>query len=125
MGSYFISPPRQTSWTFDVEELTHALRGAWPKVEVERISDPKSVHCLRWTIEGEFPGPVEGTLAKNGNTIHLDGDLRGAVAVALWVRTIAPAHAELIFYDEGYTADVQVTSQSTEDDLASPFLAGA
>ena len=123
MSSYFISPPEKTTWTFDADTLARALCTAWPTAHVERISDPSSFYQLRWKIESGLPAQIEGTLANDGQTVHLDGDLRSAVAVARWYRSVVPSQQALIFYDEGFSADVRLTAQVTEDQLAQPFLA--
>lgn len=125
MSSYFISPPEPTTWTFDVDAFARDLGLAWPAAQVERLADPASLHQLRWTIASGLPAPIEGTLAKDGQTVHLDGDLRAAVAMARWVRSIVPLQQALIFYDEGFSADVALTAQVTDDQLVQPFLADA
>src|SRR5213078_997701 len=122
MSSYFISPPEATTWTFDADTLARSLCTAWPAAHVERISDPSGIHALRWTIESGLPARIEGTLAKDGQTVHLDGDLRAVVVVARWYRSVVPSQQALVFYDEGFSADVRLTAQVTEDQLAQPFL---
>lgn len=124
MSSYLISPPEPTAWKLDADAFARALAAAWPSAHVERVSDPASVFQLRWTIDAGSPGRVDGALAGDGQTVHLDGDVRGAAAVARWVRGVVPAEQPLIFYDEGFSADVALTAQTTEDQLVQPFLAG-
>lgn len=125
MSSYFISPPEPTPWTIDAEAFARELCRAWPAAQLERLSDPAGLHQLRWTIASGLPAPIEGTLARDGQTVHLDGDVRAAAAVARWVRSLVPPQQALIFYDEGFSADVALTPEVTDDELVQPFLGDA
>lgn len=119
--SYFISPPDTTDWSVDVDEFERRLRARWPDVEVRPVTDPDSIHQLRWTMQID-DYPLEGTLDRRGQVVNLDGDVRASAAFAVWFRTVTDDRQPLIFWDDGYSADVEVHSDSQAADIAAPYL---
>lgn len=119
--SYFISPPEKTDWRIGTDVLAKGLLTQWPDAQVEIITNPQSLHAIAWTLQiGEWR--LDGTLTKDGNVVHLDGDVRACATFALWFRTKVPTEQDLLFYDEGYSADVPLQVETTKDDLVAPFL---
>ena len=123
MGSYFVSPPEApiNGWTITEAELAEAVRTRWPDAEIEAVSQPESLHILRWTltIDGNW---VDGSLTKKGWTVHLEGDIRAVAIFALWLRELVPPSQPLLFYDEGYSFDIAITSSTSPEDLVAPSL---
>ncbi len=119
MDKFFISPPEAPSsgWALKEGKLAEALRTRWPDAELEVVSRPESLYVLCWTvnIDGE---PIDGSLARNRLTVVLDGDVRAAAVFARWLRDIVPASQPLLFYDEGYSADIRITANTSPEDLA-------
>ena len=64
-----------------------------------------------------------GEVDRNGTSLVLDGDLHDCAEVAAWFREIVPDVQPLIFFDEGYTAQVDLHRGMTPDEIAAPFLA--
>lgn len=117
--SYFVSPPDETSWEFDVDTFRDLL-SQWTDVEIREPNDPTGFHVLQWTLPLRF-GDVFGSLDHSGQVIHLDGFLGDCALFALWLRTLVPEPIELLFYDEGYSADVALMTFTQESDLVRAF----
>jgi hypothetical protein len=119
--SYFISPPESPNWRIESETLAEQILLRWPEAQIEKITQPESLHALSWTLRiGEWR--LDGTLTKDGTVVHLEGDVRACAVFATWFRGIVPSEQDLIFYDDGYSADVPLTPSTTEDELCAPFL---
>ena len=71
-------------------------------------------HFRKWRLDG--------TLTNDANVVHLDGDVRACATFALWFRSQVPTEQDLLFYDEGYSADVPLLVETTKDELVAPFL---
>ena len=119
--SYFVSPREETDLNVDEAILTRNLDSRWPEIEVSRTSNPESNHVIEWSlrIDGRL---LEGSLDKTRQVTHLDGDVRDCARFAVWFRSLIPDRYELAFYDEAYSADVELTEMTTEDEVAAPFL---
>jgi len=72
-----------------------------------------------WTWTG---GGVDGTLSRDGSSVALEADVQASAQFARWLRSIVPSTQALVFYDEGYSADVALTPDTTEEQLTRPFL---
>jgi hypothetical protein len=119
--SYFISPPDATSWSISGKDLTAALRVHWPDAEIKAVLSPQSNHSIEWRIQlGEKQ--LEGSCDRTGQAIHLDGDLISSALFALWFRSIVPSQQSLVFYDEGYSADVNLTNDTSVEQITGPFI---
>ncbi|HEX2570472.1 MAG TPA: hypothetical protein VH877_13020 [Polyangia bacterium] len=122
--SYFISPPEQTDWRMDIDSFERDLRQKWPNATIERRPPSDSFHALTWTINGQNDQlRIDGAITRTGQTIHLDGDVHACAAFARWFRSKTPDAQPLLFYDESYSADVPLRLDTTEDQIAHPFLA--
>jgi hypothetical protein len=118
--SYFVSPPDETSWEFDVDDFRARL-GEWEDIEIrEDARDPSSPNMLEWVLPMRF-GSVFGALDHSAQIIHLDGFLGDCALFALWLRGMVPGYVELLFYDENYSADVALVSFTREADLVRAF----
>jgi hypothetical protein len=115
-----ISPPEETDWSTSPDELAAKILAEWPAAELERSQDPDDLRALTWWFERDGRR-LDGALANDGVTIHLDGDVRDAAAFARWFRKQVPAEQPLVFYDEGYSADVALTPDTDESELVTPF----
>ena len=119
--SYFVSPPDETSWEFDVDEFRARL-GDWEGIEIRDDStrDPISPNAVEWIVPLRF-GSVFGALDHTAQIVHLDGFLGDCALFALWLRGLVPHDVELLFYDENYSADVALVSFTREADLVRAF----
>lgn len=122
MNSYFISPPEANSWEVSPNLLAEELKSQWANIQVETVDAVQSIHALSWILKiGEWR--LDGTLTKEGDVVHLDGDVRACAAFAIWFRTVIPIEQDLLFYDEGYSSDIALNEGMTEVDLIEPFMA--
>ncbi|MFN6464899.1 MAG: hypothetical protein RMZ41_024200 [Nostoc sp. DedVER02] len=121
MSSYYISPPETTNWQITPDILAKELKGQWNSAKIETIDSVQSIHSLAWILQIDR-WRLDGTLTKEGNVVHLDGDVHACARFAIWFRTKVPIEQELIFYDEGYSSDVVIESETIESDLVQPFI---
>jgi hypothetical protein len=118
---YFVSPPGPTDWRLDPDQFRDAVVRRWPGAQVRDVTDAQRTAALdvRLDVDGK---PVDGTLSRDGLAVALDAGVRSSARFARWLRSIAPDSQPLVFYDEGCSADVPPTSDTTEEELARPFL---
>ena len=117
--SYFISPPDETSWEFDLSEFESRL-SEWQDIEIRHPRDPTNTNGVEWIVTLRF-GKVFGALDRDGQLVHLDGFLGDCALFALWLRNLVPPDIELLFYDESYSNDVALLSFTRESDLVRAF----
>ena len=120
MATDFVSPPEETAWRLDPEAFQRELRARWPGAVVRIDPDPQINYPLSWTVE-EANGPLAGSLDRDGQAVTLDGDLDDAARAALWVRGLTPAEQPLQVYDEGYSANVELTPATAADEITRAF----
>src|SRR5262245_65184905 len=58
---------------------------------------------------------LAGTLSRDGLAVSLEADVHASAPFARWLRSIVPSTQPLLFYDEGYTADIPLTAETTEE----------
>ncbi len=122
MSSYFIYLPKETGWKLDHATFVESLRVHWPDADIRIADDPTINYPLEWTLQ--MPEMrLDGTLDREGKAINLDGDIRDCAQFALWVRSLIPNEYKLVFFDEEYTASVEIEKETTEEELVKPFLA--
>ena len=119
--SYFISPRQQTDLRVGPTELAKAIQTRWHGAEVRFPTNPASNHALEWVV-AIADHRSEGSLDKTGQVVHLVGDLEDCAHFATWYRTLVPARYGLAFYDEGYSADVELADGTNEVQPREPFL---
>ena len=123
LGKYFVSPPQRSGWSLRAADLRERLLRRYPGAEARAPDSDADAHQLHWTIPSASGTPLDGSLQASGQALHLDGDVDDAAEFAVWFRSLVPARQPLLFYDEGYSADVEITPDSRPEDLAAPFLA--
>jgi hypothetical protein len=118
---YFVSPPGPTDWKLDADQFREAVVRRWPGAQVKDVGDSQRTAALdvRLDVDGT---QVDGTLSRDGLAVALDADVQSSARFARWLRSIVPDSQPLVFYDEGYSADVALTADTTEEDLTRPFL---
>ena len=117
--SYFISPPDETSWEFDVEVFRERL-SEWQDITFRSSVDPSGINVIEWSMPLRF-GELYGALDHSAQVVHLDGFLGDCALFALWLRDLVPPDVELLFYDENYSADVALLTFTCESDLVRAF----
>ena len=119
--SYFVSPSQETDWHLAPGELAERLSRHWPDAEIRTVDNPVSNHSLEWTLTIDGL-PVDGSLSRSGQAVHLDGDIDACARLARWLREQIPPQQELLFYDEGFSADVALLPTTSEEELVAPFI---
>lgn len=66
---------------------------------------------------------LTGSLDRTGQVIALDGWLEDCAVFAVWFRFLVPVEQQLAFYDEAYSADVELGTATTAEELIAPFEA--
>lgn len=117
--SFLISPPEETAWHSDVRALADALRRAWPGAEVILTAGGEGSESLEWTVPYQWP--LRGHVDSTRQAIVVDGDLDDCARFALWFRGYVPSGVSLVFYDDGYSADVSLVSGISTEQIAEPF----
>ena len=121
--TYLVSPPEKSStWSIDVNHFVDQIRSRWPDAQVRRIESPETFHAMEAEVAMER-GPLSVALSRDGQAVILGGDIEDCAEVALWVRQIVPEDQPLLFYDEGYGADVSLTTRTSKDEIVERFVA--
>lgn len=123
MPTYLVSPQDQTDWHEDAQAFASALKAQWAGAQVTE-DPPESTMVLSFEFE-EQSERVLGRLHRDGQAVILDADVPAAAAIAAWWRGRVPEEVALIFYDEGYSADVPVEPGADGAAVATAYLAAA
>ena len=119
MPTYFVSPPDRPEWAEDPQAFAAALSEHWPSAEVREAAEDSTM-ALYFELADAL-----GALDRDGQAVNVDGEVEVAANVAAWWRARVPDAVDLIFYDEGYSADVPVEPGADGDAVASAYLAAA
>jgi len=121
--TFLISPPEKPStWSIDLSMFVAQILDRWPDAPVRRIDSPENFHAVESEIAMEH-GPVWLALSRDGLIVILEGDIEDCAELALWVRQFVAEDQPLLFYDEGYGADVSLTTRTSKEEIVRPFLA--
>jgi hypothetical protein len=110
VADFLVSPARETGWRVDAEEFELRLRAAAQNVQIWRSDDPASLSALRFNVPFGDENELDGWLMRDGQVLELSGGLEESAVIAAWMRTLAPADEDLLFWDEGAHFIVRVTS---------------
>ena len=121
MASYFVSPRGKTDLHIDPAPFASKLESRWPAARIQVVGNPTSAHALEWAVLMTH-GPLSGSLNRKGQVVALSGDVRDCAEFAVWVRSQVPPSYALIFYDEGYSSDVEICEGAHAESLTEPFL---
>ena len=117
-----VSPPTETDWRISRSEFSRGMEAEFDGCEFSVVPDDTSEwRDLDWSMEASF-GLLHGHLAGEGQVLVLDGDVRDIAKLAIWFRTMVPMSQDLVFYDEGYSADASIGETTTAEELARLFL---
>ena len=119
--NYFISPPEPTDLKIEPAELINALKAEWSNIDIQTLDNPERAYSLSFRIP-LTNGILEGSLERTGQSVVLDGDVRDCAKFALWLRLQFDSKHKLLFYDEAYSADVELGSETTADDIIKCFM---
>ncbi|OAD19618.1 hypothetical protein THIOM_004737 [Candidatus Thiomargarita nelsonii] len=118
---YLISTPKPTNLTIKPTQFTSHLKAKWLNIDIHTINNPKRVYGLEWVMPMEN-GNLEGLLERTGQCIALDGDVRDCAKFALWFRSLVDNQYPLFFYDQAYSADLELREYTTKNDIVKCFM---
>ncbi len=128
--NYFVSPAAKSDLIIDPTQLATHLKSQWREVEICPIKNPQREYSLEWIIPMEG-GNLEGSLEKTGQAVILDGDVSDCARFSLWLRSALRSSASLslidpkyplFFYDEGYSADIELHQKTTQEQIVNLFV---
>lgn len=118
--NYLISPPEETVWRMNESLFIEKLKERWLNIEIKRIHNAEDTYSVVWNLEMEA-GRFDGALARDDQTIGLDSDIRNCGVFAVWVRTLVPQEQPLIFYDQGYSAHIDLDASTSAEEIVRTF----
>lgn len=118
--SYFISPPEKTDLEIVPAKFIDEVSKHWQVANVQMVKNPQSNHSIEWTILLE-DRRIDGSLDRAGQVVHLEGEIRDCAKFALSIRSFVSSDYKLIFYDEGYSAHVELKEGMDESQVSAPF----
>jgi len=118
--TYLISPAEPTALKIERDPLVKQLQAQWQPIEIRPIDQLQRAYSLEWTI---FINQrrLEGLLERNGQSIVLDGQLPDCAQFALWLRALIDPQYQLFFYDQGYSADIELREGITATEIIHRF----
>ena len=119
--NYFVSPATKTDLIIDPTQLATHLKSQWDKVEIHPIKNPQREYSLEWIIPMEGRN-LEGALEKTGQAVILNGDVSDCARFSLWLRSLIDSKYPLFFYDEGYSADIELHQRTTQEQIVNLFF---
>jgi hypothetical protein len=121
--SNFVSPPNgPAGWSQPVDDFERQIRARWPDARIRLLAAREyEPNALEWEVQMTH-NLLVGKFAREGTYIVLDGDIHDCAEVAVWFREIVPDVQPLIFFDEGYTAQVDLHRGMNPAEVAAPFL---
>jgi hypothetical protein len=114
----FVSPPSETTWTFDVDRLLSDLGQIKTDVDLRNNLDRPLGNMLEWSTDG---GTTEVFLTRDGQTLVVDGSLQECAHWAIWARSRVPSSQPLLVYDEGFSADGPLSASTTLAEIIGLF----
>ena len=118
--SYLITPPEEPVWRIDQAGFLREMQAHWPQTKVEQIVDTSRSFSCAWTIPME-DRVLEGRLSRDGKSATVDGQIHDCAEFAVWFRTQVPPAALLVFCDDAYNNDIELTTSTTTAAIVNLF----
>ncbi len=119
--NYFISPPDETELKIDSAQLINRLKAEWPNSDIQPLDNPARSYSLSFRIPLKNSS-IEGSLERTEQCVVLEGEIQDCAKFALWLRSYVDRQYRLLFYDEAYSADVELGLETTEQDIIKRFI---
>ena len=116
---FFVTPPAETKWKMDPSVFLSILLARWPEARIERLITSEHF-SFKWEVQMSV-GELEGRFFADGRGVVLDAELEDCATVALWFRSLVPSEQELWFYDESYSAHIDLRPDTTAATVAAAF----
>jgi hypothetical protein len=120
---YLVSPPEATEWSLEPDAFAAALRERWPGAEVREVPASDPTYAIDFAVSE--PDRVDGSFARDGQALGLNGDLEGAMRVAAWFRSLVPDEQALLFYDPALNGQVELEPGTAPEQAAAAYLEDA
>jgi len=119
--NFFVSPrERIDAPLVTPDDFQRKVLASWPSARFEPLTSPASPYAFDWQIN-MVGGVVSGSYSKQGDTIVMEGDVFDCARIALWYRSLVPAQQSLIFYDEIYSASVELRMETPAEEITKAF----
>jgi hypothetical protein len=120
MGYLISFDPKKTTWRINPRSFIESLTQDWPSSQIREINDPIRKYSHEWTINrGDHE--LEGMLSRKETSVYIDGDLPDCGTFALWFRQRIPLEIPLVLYDENYEHDLELTRDTTKENILKAF----
>jgi hypothetical protein len=119
--NYLISTPKPTDLKIEIDDLIKHLQTKWANIEIGVRDNPQQVYQLEWIIPRENIS-LEGAFSQTRQCVALDGNVRHCAEFALWFRSLVDCQYKLFFYDQGYSADIELRQETTLEDIVNLFV---
>jgi hypothetical protein len=117
--NYFVSPPDKTDLKIESAQFINRLKADWQNIDI-RATDNQD-YSLEWIIPIKNRR-LEGSLERTEPCVVLDGDVRDCANFALWFRSLVERKYRLFFYDQAYSADIELREKTTIDNIMKLFM---
>ena len=117
--NYFVKPPEETNWRIAPGTFLADLMARWPTAKVQNLPNSETYSHF-WAVQMSHD-VLEGRFFRDGEGVALDGDIRDCADFALWFRSLVPPEQELWFYDQAYSAHVNLKPGTTATTVEAAF----
>jgi hypothetical protein len=118
MTGYLISTPEKGIEPISSSSLVSKIKSSWPDANIS--AETAEEIALSWSVKVEN-FRVDGCLFKSGH-LSMDGEVEDCIRFAIWYRQQIPQEIELVMYDDSYNDDIQLSSETTEQEMIKVFF---
>ena len=120
---YLITPPELTNWKINQTEFIEYLTQTWSDIDIHHISNEEDYYVIEVVIKlSNTNQKLEIALHRDLQGISLDGLIENCAKFAIWFRSLVPLNQALIFYDQGYNYQIELSNNTTEEDILQTFV---
>ena len=113
---YLLTPPEKTDLALDPQQIRAAAEAQWPDAKFSADSGTEANYQFEWEVSDGDSWLQVGFHA-NGQGFGFSGHSRPVAEAVIWARKQVPDTYGLVFYDQGYSFDVEVTPALSLDHL--------
>jgi hypothetical protein len=117
---FLVTPPDATEWRLDPADFAAALTERWPGAEVRENGEEDPIYALDFTLR-DGGTRVDGSFARKGQMLGLDGALEETMPVAVWFRGLVDPRQPLLFYDPALNGQVELTAEVSAEDAVRAY----
>ncbi len=118
---YFVSSPEEAKQLqIDPQKLIDDLFNTYSNMEAREINNLESSNSYTW-ITGTDDQRLYGSLQRDRGAIVLEGDFMDCAEFAIWFRSRVPADQKLLFYDDSFSSNIELTKETSLADIDVAF----